>query len=576
MSPRGRKRGRKKGSKLEKSTFPQIPLPSDTVKKGSERAPHRALLYATGISKNDLHKPFIGIASSFTDLVPGHVGMRDLERAIEHGICAGGGIPFLFGVPAICDGIAMGHNGMKYSLPSRELVADSIESVVSAHALDGIVLLTNCDKVTPGMLMAAARLNIPSIVVTAGPMMTGFYQGKRRSLVRDTFEAVGLYGAGKIDDNELTCLEMSACPGAGSCQGLYTANTMACLTEVLGMSLPGCGTALAVSAKKKRIAYESGVRVVELVYKQTLLPRRIMNENAFKNAIIVDMALGGSTNTILHLAALAYEAGVRLPLKLFDDISSSISHIVSLEPVGDYYMEDLDRAGGIPGVLSILKSKLKPAATVSGKDILEIANEGVVHDTDVIRQFSKAYHKEGGIAVLFGNLAPKGAVVKQAAVKTKMMTFTGRARVFNSEEDAIKEIRKKTIKKGEVIVIRYEGPKGGPGMREMLGPTSEIMGMGLADSVALITDGRFSGGTRGPCVGHISPEAAEGGPISIIQNGDQITIDIPKRQINVRLTDMDIKLRHAKQSPWQSKVKDGYLSRYSKLVTSAATGGVVK
>jgi dihydroxy-acid dehydratase len=547
---------------------------SNEVKKGAVRAPNRCLMYATGVSKNDMNKPFIGIASSFTDLVPGHIGMRDLERYAERGIAAGGGVPFIFGVPAICDGIAMGHSGMNYSLPSRELVADIVESVTRAHCLDGLILLTNCDKITPGMLMAAARLNIPAIVVTAGPMMTGRYEGKRRSFVRDTFEAVGQFQAGKMKEDELTELEMSACPGAGSCQGLYTANTMACLTEAMGMSITGCGTGLAVSANKRRIAYDSGIRVVELV-KQGITARRIMTPNAFRNAIVVDMALGGSSNSVLHLTAIANEAGIKLPLESFDEISRTTPHITLIEPAGDHYMEDLEYAGGVPAVLSALKQKLVSNLTVNGSNILEIAKEHTVLDKDVIRAH-KPYHKEGGIAILKGNLAPDGCVVKQAAVSEKMKVFHGPARVFDSEETAMAAILGKKIKKGEVIVIRYEGPKGGPGMREMLGPTSALQGMGMLESVALITDGRFSGGTRGPCIGHVSPEAAEGGPIAALKDGDVIMIDIPKRQLSVRLTDTDINMRMAKWTAPANKFKFGYLSRYAKMVTSASTGAIVK
>ncbi|MHB9155888.1 MAG: dihydroxy-acid dehydratase [Endomicrobiales bacterium] len=547
---------------------------SNEIKKGAVRAPNRCLMYATGISNKDIGKPFIGIASSFTDLVPGHIGMRDLERFVERGIAAGGGVPFIFGVPAICDGIAMGHSGMHFSLPSRELIADTIESVSRAHCLDGLILLTNCDKITPGMMMAAARLNIPAIVVTAGPMLTGRYKNKRRSLVRDSFEAVGQFQAGKMNETELTELEMAACPGAGSCQGLYTANTMACLAEAMGMSLEGCGTALAVSAKKRRIAYESGMRVVDLV-KQNIVSRRILTPNAFHNAIAVDMALGGSSNTVLHLPAIANEAGIKLPLEVFDEISKTTPHITLLEPAGDHYMEDLEFAGGVPAVLSALKNKLVSNLTVSGKNILEIAKESHVLDKDVIRAH-KPYHSEGGIAILKGNLAPLGCVVKQAAVSEKMKVFTGTARVFDSEETAMDAILKKKIKKGDVIVIRYEGPCGGPGMREMLSATSALQGMGLSDSVALLTDGRFSGGTRGPCIGHISPEAAEGGPIAALRDGDIVMIDIPKRQLNVRLTDTDIKVRLAKWTAPPAKFKCGYLSRYARMVSSANTGAVLK
>ncbi|MFH1540482.1 MAG: dihydroxy-acid dehydratase [Elusimicrobiota bacterium] len=548
---------------------------SDSVKKGVDRAPNRSLIYATGISKKSLQKPFIGIASSYSDLVPGHIGMRDMERFIERGIESAQGTPFIFGLPAICDGIAMGHSGMCYSLPSRELIADCIESVANAHKLDGLVLLTNCDKITPGMLMAAARLNIPSIVVTTGPMMTGFCNGKRRSLVRDTFEAVGLYRAKKIDEKELEKLELAACPGAGSCQGLYTANTMACLTETMGMSLPGCATALAASSKKRRIAYESGQRIVELVNLQ-ILPRRILTDEAFHNAIVMDMALGGSTNTILHLPAIANECGKKLPLKLFDEISQKTPNIVKLEPAGDYYMEDLENAGGIPAVMSVLKTKLKDNPTISGIRLSEIIKHGKVENNDVIRPINRPYSKTGGIAILFGNLAPNGCVVKQSAVSAKALKFIGTAKICESEEFAMNLITLKKIKKGDVIVIRNEGPKGGPGMREMLSPTSAIVGLGLSDSVALITDGRFSGGTRGPCIGHISPEAISDGPIGIIKDGEEICIDIPNRTISVRLTDVEIKLRLARKKSVEPKVKTGWLSRYAKLVTSADLGAVLK
>jgi dihydroxy-acid dehydratase len=547
---------------------------SDQTKKGTTRAPARCLMYATGISSRDINKPFIGIASSFTDLVPGHIGMRDLERFIERGIAAGGGVPYIFGVPAVCDGIAMGHSGMHYSLPLRELIADMVECVANAHALDALVLLTNCDKITPGMLMAAARLNIPSIIVTAGPMMTGFYQGKRRSLIRDSFEAVGQFEAGKISEKELHELEMAACPGAGSCQGLYTANTMACLTETMGMSLPGCATAPAVSAAKRRIAYESGIRAVELV-KENILPRAVLTANAFRNAIVVDMALGGSSNTVLHLPAIAHEAGVPLPLDLFDEISRSVPHISCLEPAGDHYMEDLDHAGGITAVLSAVKKNLSPSPTLSGDNVMDIAKRGRVLDNEIIRA-DKPYHKEGGIAILKGNIAPEGSVVKQAAVSEKMKVFSGPARVFDSEETAMTAIMSKKIKKGAVIVIRYEGPKGGPGMREMLSPTSALQGMGLADSVALITDGRFSGGTRGPCIGHVSPEAADGGPIAALRDDDIVTIDIPKRSLSVRLTETEIKARLAKWVKPPNKIKKGYLTRYAAQVTSASKGAVLK
>ncbi|MEK7578261.1 MAG: dihydroxy-acid dehydratase, partial [Patescibacteria group bacterium] len=440
---------------------------SDKIKKGLERIPHRALLFATGLTRDDLSKPFIGIASSFTDLVPGHTHMRSLERAIENGIYAGGGRPFIFGIPGICDGIAMGHSGMRYSLASRELIADMVESIANAHCLDGLVLLTNCDKITPGMLMAVARLNIPSIVVTAGPMITGRYRGRRLSLVRDTFEAVAKAKRGEISKEEIENLEMCACPGSGSCQGLYTANTMSCLTETMGMSLTGCATSMVVLAKKERIAFESGKKIVYLVQKD-IPPRLIMNKNSFYNALTVDMALGGSSNTVLHLLAIAREAGIDLPLSLFDEISRITPNICSLEPAGNFYMEDLEYAGGIPAVLNRLKERLRNNPTVNAKSIYTIAGEAEVFDNEVIRPLNNPYHKEGAIAILYGNLAPNGAVVKQSAVSKKAMVFQGKAVCFNSEEEAMKAILDGEIRKGQVIVIRYEGPAGGPGMREML------------------------------------------------------------------------------------------------------------
>jgi dihydroxy-acid dehydratase len=549
-------------------------LRSDRIKKGLERAPHRSLLFATGITRDELAKPMIGIATSFTDLIPGHVGMRDLERFIEKGVHAGGGWPLLFGIPGICDGIAMGHAGMHYSLPSRELIADLVESVSMAHAFDGLVLLTNCDKITPGMLMAAARLDIPTIVVTAGAMHSGNFHGQRVNLI-SAFEAVGKVRKGEMSQRELAELETCACPGPGSCQGMFTANTMACVTESLGMSLPGCATALAVSGQKRRIAFESGKRIVGLV-KEDLTPRKIMTRNAFENAIRIDMALGGSTNTTLHIPAIAHEAGVELSIAIFDTISRTTPHVCNMLPGGPHYMEDLDAAGGIPGVLSRFKKVIKSSPTVSGKSIIALAKAGRVRNDEVIRTLDKAYHKEGGIAVLSGNLAPNGAVVKQTAVSDNMMQFEGTAIVFDSEEEAMKAILNNEIKAGHVLVIRYEGPKGGPGMREMLSPTSAISGMGLGESVVLLTDGRFSGGTRGPCIGHISPEAAEGGPIAAVRNGDMIILDIPNRKLEIRLSKAEIKKRLAKWKPREPKIKTGWLARYAKVVTSANTGAIVK
>jgi len=548
---------------------------SDKIKKGLERVPHRALLHATGLSRKDLGRPFIGVATSFTDLIPGHIGMRDLERFIERGICYGQGVPFLFGVPGICDGIAMGHLGMCYPLALREIVADTIETVCNAHQLDGIVCLTNCDKITPGMLMGVARLNIPAIVVTAGPMLSGRYDKRKLAFVHDTYEAMARAKKGDISATELSCLEMEACPGAGSCQGLYTANTMACLTETLGMSLPGCGTALAASAKKRRIAETSGERIVELVRKN-IKPRDIITKKSLENAMVVDMALGGSSNTVLHLMSIAHEAGIDLDLKTFDKIGKATPHITSLEPAGTHFMEDLEYSGGIPAVQKRLKSKLNNTLNVSGEKTFEIADQARIFDEEVIRPLSKAYHKQGGIAVLYGNIAPDGAVVKQSGVSDKMMKFTGKARVFNREEEAMSAIMHNKIKKGDCIVIRYEGPAGGPGMREMLAPTAAIVGMGLSDSVALITDGRFSGGTKGPCIGHISPEASSCGPIAILKDGDIITIDIAQRKIDAKLSKEEIKKRFKHWKPVAPKIKTGYLSRYSRLVSSADKGAILK
>jgi dihydroxy-acid dehydratase len=548
---------------------------SDRVKKGLERVPHRALMYATGMKKSDFSKPFIGIASSFTNLVPGHVNMRDLEPLIEKGIRQAGGYPFIFGVPAICDGIAMGHKGMHYSLPSRELIADEVESIAQAHALDGLVLLTACDKITPGMLMAAGRLNIPCIVVTVGPMHSGNYKGRRLSLVRDTFEALAAYKAGKMPKSQLIALECRACPGAGSCQGLYTANTMNCVTEALGMSLPGCAASLALSERKKKLSFESGKKIVELV-KRNITARKIMTAAAFRNAIRIDMALGGSTNTALHIPAIAYEAGHKIPLSLFDKISQETPHITSLLPSGEYFMEDFDAAGGVMAALHVLKDKLESSLTVSGRNIKQLAAAGKVFDKEVIRSLNNPYHKEGGIAVLRGSLAPEGSVVKQTAISDKILKFRGKARVFNSEEAGMKAIMDGRIKKGDAVVIRYEGPKGGPGMREMLSPTAAIVGMGLSEDVALLTDGRFSGGTQGPCIGHISPEAALGGPIAAVVEGDEIEINVPERKINLCVSDNEIKKRLAKLKPPEPKIKTGWLARYAKMVTSANTGAVLK
>ncbi len=550
-------------------------LRSDRVKKGLEKVGSRSLMYATGMTKSEMERPFIGIASSFTDLVPGHVHLRELERSIEHGIYAAGGTAFVFGIPAICDGIAMGHLGMHCSLPSRELIADSVEMVTTAHALDGLILLTNCDKITPGMLMAACRMNIPAIVVTGGPMLSGRSRMRRLSLVKDTFEAVGRFRAGEIDREELEELECNACPGAGSCQGLYTANTMSCLSEAVGIAMPGGATALAASAKRERIAYLSGERIVELV-KKDITPKKILTPKAIENALRVDMALVGSTNTVLHVTAIAHELGIKMPLDVFDKISRQTPHISDILPSGKYFMEDLEFAGGIPAVLKRLKPELSNLPTVSGRTIYQIADAARIDDEEVIRPLNRPYHKEGGIAVLKGNIAPDGAVVKQTAVQEKIKHFTGKAKCFNSEEEAMKAIMTGGIKAGDCVVIRYEGPKGGPGMREMLSPTAAIVGMKLSDKVALITDGRFSGGTQGPCIGHVSPEAAEGGPIAAIRDGDTIEIDIDKRKLELKVSKAELTKRMRSIKAHKPKITTGYLARYAKLVTSASTGAVMK
>ncbi len=547
---------------------------SDIIKRGCQRAPNRALIYGTGVSKKQMDAPFIGVCSSFTDLIPGHSGMRVLERFVEKGVHTGGGQAFIFSVPGVCDGISMGHGGMRYSLPSRDAIADMIECVVNAHALDGVVFITNCDKITPGMLMAAARINVPSIFVTAGPMISGNWRMKRRDFITDSFEAAAKFSAGEIDLCEMENLEMTACPAEGSCQGLFTANTMACLTEVMGMSMPGCGTAIAGHAKKRRIAFDSGVRVVDLV-RENITPLSIMNEKAFRNAIKADLALGGSTNTTLHLPAIAYEAGVRLNLASFDELSRETPHITSLRPGGTYFMEDLEFAGGIPAVMHSLKDLLEDNPTVSGMTVKEICAAAEIYDGDIIRPVGNPYHREGGIAVLKGNIAPRGCVIKQSAVIPEMLKFTGEALCFDSEEDAMKAIMGGSVKNGHIVVIRYEGPKGGPGMREMLAPTAAISGLGLS-KVALITDGRFSGGTRGPCVGHISPEAAEGGMIALVKDGDKISIDVPERKIELHVSDGELEERRKAWSAPAPKSLKGYLAKYAKSVSSADEGAIFK
>ena len=551
-------------------------MQSDNIKSGLARTPHRGLLMATGVSKKNMKAPFIGIASAFTDLVPGHIGMRDLERQIEKGIHSGGGQAFVFGVPAVCDGIAMGHSGMRYSLPSRDLIADCVETMAAAHQLDGLVLLSNCDKITPGMLIGALRLNIPAIVVTAGPMLDGMCRGENKlTMVTGSFEAVGRFRKGEITEEHLLAMEENSCPSAGACQGMYTANTMACLTEVLGMSLPYCSSASAVSAQKRRIAFDSGMQIVDLV-KNNIKPSDIITKESMTNMIKVSLAIGGSTNTFLHTLAIANAAGLDITIDDFDRLSREIHQIVKINPSSTLTMTDFHQAGGIPAVLkSMWKSaKYYDTKTVSGLTISEIA-ESAYADETIIPKYDQSEYTQAGLGVLYGNLAKDGCVIKISGVAPECYSFEGNARVFDSEEDAMKALEGDEIKPGDVIVIRYEGPKGGPGMREMLAPTSLLVGKGLGKSCALITDGRFSGATRGICVGHICPEAANGGVIALIKDGDKIKIDIPSRSIELLVSDKELETRRNKLKPFEPKVKSGYLAKYANNVSDASHGAIV-
>ena len=549
---------------------------SDSIKKGIARTPHRSLLMATGVSKKNMQTPFIGIASSFTDLVPGHIGMRDLERQIEKGIHSGGGQAFIFGVPAVCDGIAMGHDGMRYSLPSRDLIADCIETMANAHQLDGLVLLSNCDKITPAMLIAAARLNIPCIIVTAGPMLDGESKCEKLTMIRGSFEAVGKFRDGVIDENRLLELEEASCPSAGSCQGLYTANTMACLTEILGMSLPFCATSAAVSSHKRRIAFESGMQIVELV-KKDKKPLDIITRDNLRNAIIADLAMGGSTNSFLHILAVANAAGVDVTLDDFEELSNKIHQILKLEPSSDYTMKDFYQAGGVSGLLKVLLRDIKEFKDIEGVTLQKTSElvKNAYVDTKVIHNYSDPFTTKPGLGILKGNIAPEGSVIKISAVDESCYEFIGKAKCFDSEEEAMAALENKQIKEGDVVVIRYEGPKGGPGMREMLAPTSLLVGLGLGTKSALITDGRFSGGTRGICVGHICPEAADGGVIGLIQDGDIIEIDINKRTLNLKVSDKELEERRRNFKPKESKIKSGFLAKYAKTVQDASHGAIV-
>ena len=551
---------------------------SDVVKKGIPAAPNRSLLYALGYTKEELERPLIGVVCSYNEIVPGHMNLDKIAEAVKAGIRAAGGTPVEFPAIAVCDGIAMGHVGMKYSLVTRDLIADSTEAMAMAHQFDGLVMIPNCDKNVPGLLMAAARVNVPTIFVSGGPMLAGRLNDGRRTCLSHMFEAVGSYYAGKLDEAGVEEYENNACPTCGSCSGMYTANSMNCLTEAIGMALRGNGTIPAVWSARLRLAKHTGMKIMELVEKN-IRPRDIMTPKAFRNAEAVDMALGCSTNTMLHLPAIAHECGVELSFDTANQVSAKTPNLCHLAPAGDTYMEDLERAGGVYAVMAELaKKKLIDITlpTCSGKTIAENL-EGVVNrDPEIIRPISKPYSKTGGIAVLRGNLAPDGCVVKQSAVAPEMMVHQGPARVFDSEEAAIEAIYAGKIRAGDVVVIRYEGPKGGPGMREMLNPTSAIAGMGLDKEVALITDGRFSGATRGASIGHVSPEAASGGNIALVEDGDTIIIDIPNHTITLAVTDIELAVRRAKWSCPEPKIKTGYLARYAKLVSSADKGAILE
>ncbi len=551
---------------------------SDTLKRGAARAPHRSLLRALGCTDLEMGQPFIGVISSYSEMIPGHMGLRQIADAVKAGVRAAGGTPFESNTIGVCDGLAMNHLGMKYSLPSRELVADSVEVVAQAHSFDALVLITNCDKIIPGMLMAAARLNLPAIVVSGGPMLAGRLDGRAVDLA-DVFMAVGAVARGEMPESELDRLERAACPGCGSCAGMFTANTMNCLTEALGMGLPGHGTIPAVHAARVVLAKQAGMQVMKLL-DRSIRPRDILTPAAFCNAFAVDMALGGSTNSVLHLLAIAHEAGVRIPLHELNDHSSRTPHLCRMSPAsGGHHIEGLDRAGGIPAVMNrLLEGELLDGSvlTVTGRSLAENLTTAQVRDDSVVRPLEAPYSSSGGLAILFGNLAPDGAVVKQAVVAPEMQQHTGPARVFDSEETATAAIVAGQFSEGEVLVIRYEGPKGGPGMREMLTPTSLLSGMRLDDKVALLTDGRFSGATRGAAIGHISPEAAERGPLAVVRNGDPIRIDIPNRILALEVPDREIARRLAELAPWEPPIKTGYLRRYAQAVTSASTGAVLR
>jgi len=549
---------------------------SDIAKKGVERAPHRSLFHALGLTSREIEQPIVGVVNSFNEIIPGHIHLRQVAEAVKAGVYSAGGTPLEFDTIGVCDGIAMGHMGMRYSLPSRELIADSVEVMVQAHPFDALVFIPNCDKIVPGMLMAAVRLNLPAIFVSGGPMLAGRLPGNKCIDLNTVFEAVGRVTKGEMSKAELRQIEELACPGCGSCSGLFTANTMNCLTEALGMALPGNGTIPAVDARRMRLAREAGRKVMELLAAD-LRPRDIVTKDAIHNAFVLDMALGGSTNSVLHLMALAQEAGMDFSLKAIDEISRSSPHLCKIRPSGDYHLEDLDLAGGVPAVMKEVAKLLNLSArTVTGKTLRQTLARARVTDRNVIRSASDPYSPRGGLSILFGNIAPQGAVVKSAAVVPEMMVHKGPARVFNSEDEATTHIMKGSVKAGDVVVIRYEGPRGGPGMPEMLAATSLIAGMGLDRDVAVVTDGRFSGATRGAAIGHVSPEAAEKGPIAALMDGDMISIDITKNRLDVALSAREISARLARLPEFEPKIKTGYLKRYVEKVTSASTGAVFR
>ena len=549
---------------------------SDSMKKGLKRAQHRALFYSMGYTRREIDQPIVGVVNSFNQIVPGHIHLDLLVDAVVRGVSMAGGTPVVFPSIGICDGLAQGHDGMRYVLASRELIADSVEVMAMAHPFDALVLVTNCDKITPGMMMAALRLNIPAVILSGGPMLAGGWHGQETDLTT-VWEAVGQVAAGTMSEAQIAELETVCCPGCGSCAGMFTANSMNCLAEALGLALPGNGTVPAVSAARVRLGKLAGLKVMELLARG-IRPRDIATRAAFLNAIAVDMALGCSTNTTLHVPAIAHEVGLPIPQTLFQEISDRVPHLCSMSPAGPHHLDDLDRAGGVQGVMARLAERALvdlDVMTATGETLGRNLEKAVVHDEEVIRPFERPVHAEGGIAILTGNLAPDGAVVKQAAVAPRMRQRRGRARVFDCEEAAVDAILAGHIQPGDVVVVRYEGPRGGPGMREMLSPTAAIMGMGLGEEVALVTDGRFSGVTRGAAIGHISPEAARGGPLALVEEGDSVHIDIPNRTLTLEVSDEELARRQAAWTPPEPRVKQGYLYRYARMVTSASTGAVL-